>query len=253
MRFWMRRKKLWSVKMRKEEYREKLYGDYITLGSVPTLRQIERLFPIWDAYYKDYLPRNKSASILDIGCGSGGFIHYLRSSGYRNSSGIDISGPQISAAERLGISGVSQGDFRKELESSPSGYDAVIARDVIEHFSKEEALDIFSLIYGALLPGGVCVIKTANAESPFWPRYRFGDFTHESSFTRTSIEMVLRMTGFREVASYPVPPISGYSWRSAIRSLLWKGIRSAWRICLLIENGDTGGIFTGNLITVALK
>ena len=239
--------------MLKEEYRKKLYRDYITPGSAPTLMEIERRFPIWDAYYKDYLPRNKSASILDIGCGSGGFIHYLRSSGYRNSSGIDISGAQISVAERLGISGGSQGDFRSARESSPSGYDAVFARDVIEHFSKDEVLDILSLIYGSLLPGGVCIIKTANAESPFWPRYRFGDFTHESSFTRTSIETILRLTGFQEVASCPVPPISGYSWRSAIRSLLWKGVRSVWRICLLIENGDAEGIFTGNFITVASK
>jgi 2-polyprenyl-3-methyl-5-hydroxy-6-metoxy-1,4-benzoquinol methylase len=244
--------------MLKEEYREKLYRDYITRvqgtpGIEPKLVEIESRFPIWDAYYQEHLPRDRSAAILDIGCGSGDFIHYLRSSGYRNSSGIDISEEQISTAHRLGIPGVSRGDFRRLLESSPAGYNVVIGQDVIEHFSKEEVLDILNLIYRSLMPGGVCIIKTANAESPFWPRYRFGDFTHESSFTRTSIETVLRLTGFRTVASYPVPPISGYSWRSAIRSILWKGIESVWRICLLIENGDAGGIFTGNLITVAFK
>jgi len=239
--------------MRKEEYREKLYRNYTAPGRTPTRTEIEHRFPIWDAYYKDHLPRNKSAAILDIGCGSGAFLYYLRASGYRKSSGVDISGSQISAAERLGIPGVNLGDFRQLLESRPSGYDVIIARDVIEHFTKEEVIDVINLIYGALLPGGVCIIKTANAESPFWPRYRFGDFTHESSFTRNSIETILHMSGFQEVASYPLPPVFGYSWQSAIRSVLWKIIRSVWKICLLIENGDSRGIFTGNLITVALK
>ncbi len=244
--------------MLKEEYRKKLYRDYITRiqgnsGIEPTLAEIESRFPIWEAYYQKHLPHDRAAAILDIGCGSGGFIHYLRSSGYHKSSGLDISDEQISTAHRLGISGVSQGDFRQLLESTASGYDLIIARDVIEHFSKEEVLDILNLIYGSLLPGGVCIIKTVNAESPFWPRYRFGDFTHESSFTRTSIETVLRLSGFQTVTSYPAPPVFTYSWRSAIRSILWRGIKCAWSICLLVESGDRAGIFTGNFISVAFK
>jgi len=238
--------------MRKEEYRKKLYRDYITPG-VPTLMEIERLFPIWDRQYKKHLPPGLGAAIIDIGCGSGGFVYYLRQAGYNHAVGIDISHAQVEASRLLGIPGVSRSDLRVHLASHPSGYDAVIARDVIEHFSKEEALDLLVLIRAALSANGVCLIQTLNAESPFWPRSRYGDFAHELSFSASRIRTVLLLAGFRETESFPVPPVFRYSLNSALRVILWQGVELFWRTALLAESGSGRGIITGNLITVAYK
>ena len=243
--------------MRKEEYRKRMYHEYLSQvypdRKEITRGEIEKSFPIWDRQYKEHLPPDRSAAIIDIGCGSGGFVHYLRQAGYNRAAGIDISQDQVAASRLLGISGVSRGEFRVYLSSHPSGYDAVIARDVIEHFSKEEALELMVMIREALSANGVCLIQTLNAESPFWPRYRYGDFTHEMSFTASSIRSALLLAGFREAASFPVPPVFQYSLNSAVRVILWKGIEFVWRTALLAESGSVRGIITGNLITVAYK
>lgn len=243
--------------MLKVEYREKLYREYLSRIEIPgekiTREGIEKKFPIWDAYFKSLLPADRAAGIIDIGCGSGGFVYYLQRAGYSGASGIDISEEQVAAARGLGITGVAQGDFRDCLAGNPGGYGAVIARDVLEHFSREEVLDLLFLIRKSLAEGGVCLIQTVNAESPFALRYRWGDFTHETAFSAASLRTALLLVGFREIAAFPAPPVFRRGFASAVRSLLWKGVEVSWRLALFAESGDGRGILTGNLIAVAHK
>jgi 2-polyprenyl-3-methyl-5-hydroxy-6-metoxy-1,4-benzoquinol methylase len=243
--------------MNREEYRKRLYREYLSRGRPAreklTRETIEKQFPFWDSVFGRHLPPSRSSAVIDIGCGSGGFVHYLRQVGYRNVLGIDISEEQVAIASALGIPGIFSGDLRDHLAARPSAYGVVIARDVIEHFSKEEGLDLLILIKEALGPAGVCLIQTVNAESPFSLRQRWDDLTHETVYTAHSLETALQLAGFRDAASFPVPPVFRYSLRSAVRSVLWKGIEGLWRSALLIESGDRGGILTSNLITVARK
>lgn len=41
--------------------------------------------------FKDILPDDKEAKIIDIACGAGHFLYFLQSQGYANASGIDLS------------------------------------------------------------------------------------------------------------------------------------------------------------------
>jgi len=243
--------------MLKEEYRERLYRNYVSRVDPGrekiTRAEIERTFTIWDRHFKGHLPRDREAEIIDIGCGTGGFVYYLHRSGYGRAVGIDVSRDQVEASRNLGIPGISRDDFLAHLAARPGNYDAVIARDVLEHFSKEEVIELLLLIRKALREDGVCLIQTLNAASPFWPRYRYGDLTHEMSFTDSSVRSALLLAGFREAASFPAPPVFRHSLKSAFRVALWKLVELAWRAALLAESGSTGGIVTGNLITVARR
>ena len=238
-------------------YREQLYHRYISRIENPeeeiTLAAIENKFSIWDGHYRRLLPADRAQKIIEIGCGSGGFIHYLRSRGYLAVSGIDISEEQVAAAGKLGISGVTRGDFRDLLAESPGRYGTVVARDVLEHFRREEAIDILILIRQALAEGGVFLIQTVNAASPFSLRYRWGDLTHEMAFTADSLRSALRLAGFRRADFFDTPPVFRHSIASAVRSVIWKGVAAVWRLALLAESGDGRGILTGNLIAAAGK
>jgi 2-polyprenyl-3-methyl-5-hydroxy-6-metoxy-1,4-benzoquinol methylase len=102
------------------------------------------------AIYDNQLRRLKRAglrpdhSILDYGCGGGGFLRHLRRRGYRNAVGYDAYSE-------------GAGD-RAALERR---YDCVFAQDVIEHVSSPHALlDEFATLTA---PGGIMAIGTPNA------------------------------------------------------------------------------------------
>lgn len=243
--------------MEREEYRKRLYEIYESRPRPArpeiTLTAIERQFPIWESRFRRHLPRDLSVPVIDIGCGSGGFVHYLRRIGYSNVRGVDISGEQVTAAGSLGIPGVTREDAQEHLAAHPGAYGAVAARDLIEHFTREEVIDLLILARKSLVPGGVLLIQTVNLESPFSLRYRWGDLTHESGFTSYSLEAALLLAGFQGAASFPATPVFRYSLKSAVRTIFWKGIEGLWRFALMVESGQGRGIFTANLVTVAWR
>ncbi len=68
--------------------------------------------------YGSFLPTDKSSHILDIACGAGAFLYFLKKEGYVNSHGIDLSKEQLDVARRMGITDVEEADFFKYLPIS---------------------------------------------------------------------------------------------------------------------------------------
>ena len=246
--------------MKKKDYRNVIYqttSDRPVVGEdwSAIRKEIGRKFPVWHVHYGKHLPENKDADILEIGCGWGDFIYCLEQWGYKNVLGVDISEDRVSRAVHLGINHVIKDDFRNILKDPKrkGRYDVIVARDVLEHFQKDEVIEIIQLVYDALASRGRFLIQTVNAESPMGMGFRYGAFTHEIGFTRTSLKQILEIAGLRQIRSYPVEPVPAYSCISAIRSPLWKCIDWVLKAYQLVETGSGNGIFTRNLITVGYK
>jgi 2-polyprenyl-3-methyl-5-hydroxy-6-metoxy-1,4-benzoquinol methylase len=121
-------------------YRSRIYQYYVKAstqsitpksigGLKPRSHQIKKVI-------RDHFPKDRSASILDLGCGHGAFIHFIREAGYVDVSGIDRSPQQVAAANRLGVKNVLEGDLVETLRSLPEqSKDVIITFDVLEHFT----------------------------------------------------------------------------------------------------------------------
>lgn len=149
--------------------------------------------------YKSFLPKNRRAKILDIGCGMGHFLYYLYTQNYTDFIGIDISKQQIEfikrdilACEELAESFKKNSKnvyhanaftFLKQLESE---YDLIVANDLIEHIEKNEILQLLGLIRNNLKENGIFIAKTPNMGNPFNLRLRYIDFTHEIGYDELS-------------------------------------------------------------------
>jgi 2-polyprenyl-3-methyl-5-hydroxy-6-metoxy-1,4-benzoquinol methylase len=208
-----------------------------------------------DKLIREHFPADKNAAILDLGCGHGALVHFARQTGYYNIKGVDRSPQQVAEAQRLGIDGVSEGDLLQTLQSlGNSSQDMIITFDVIEHFTKNELIPFTDEVYRVLRKGGKWIIHTPNAESPFFGRIRYGDFTHEQAFTRTSIIQLLKSSGFSNIICYEDTPIP-HGLKSAIRWLLWKVIRGGLRLYLAVETGagEKACIFSQNFLVVVSK
>jgi len=239
-------------------YRDKLYSTYVSnniahLFGETSIATIEKQqFPTWKRYYSKLLPENKHAKIIDIGCGSGGFVYFLKQLGYENSCGIDISPEQIRIAKNLGIKDIECADNMIFLKDKQNSYDVVIAKDLIEHFPKEDIMELLVLVFNSLKQGGIFIIQTPNAESPFGSRFRYYDFTHSVAFTKSSLSQVLRATGFGKVRCYPMGPVP-HGLKSSIRFLLWNVIQIMIKFYMLVETGRSNGIYTQTIIAVGYK
>lgn len=184
---------------------EPLFKKYITthFRGAHNPKEIIKELKITDRYFeKNYLrwlPENKEANIIELGCGMGHFLHFLQRQGYRNFMGVDISDEAVSFCRKMDLP-VEKSNMFSFLEDKIDFYDVIIFNDVIEHLNKEEILRILDLIRNALKPGGILFIKTINMANVFTAiGGRYMDFTHQTGFTEESIQQVCHLSGFKDI------------------------------------------------------
>jgi 2-polyprenyl-3-methyl-5-hydroxy-6-metoxy-1,4-benzoquinol methylase len=241
----------------KHPYRDQIYTHYLGQEIDPELfieqldqSQMNRQFRGW---WKRHIPADREAPIIDLGCGWGGFLNYLKSEGYTDLSGVDNSAQQVDIAHCLGLPKVEVGDAFEVLRRNQNHYACISAFNLLEHLSKEDILPFLTAVLEALKPGGVFLLEIPNANSLFGSRTRYWDFTHESSFTPTSLLQILTVTGFTNIQLGERGPIA-HGLKSYVRVLLWKMIRQILKFYLLVEQGAVGyPIFSQDMHIVAYK
>ncbi|MBK8637485.1 MAG: class I SAM-dependent methyltransferase [Chromatiaceae bacterium] len=87
-------------------YRQVLYAKYVT-GKTHTQKilyeqgvYVQRARAA-EGCFKACLPTDRSAAILDVGCGHGNFLFMLEQLGYRNLEGVDMSSEQLEQAAAI--------------------------------------------------------------------------------------------------------------------------------------------------------
>jgi 2-polyprenyl-3-methyl-5-hydroxy-6-metoxy-1,4-benzoquinol methylase len=153
-------------------------------------------------YNEKYLPLfrgyARNAPLLDLGCGQGFMLRYLKSVGFTNLTGIDISEEQVEKAKRNGINAIHADAF-SFLSENKNQFEMITAIDMIEHFKKEELFELLTLIQEALKPGGLFVLQTPNGEGLMPGYVIYGDLTHFTILSPLSLRHILTVTGFEDV------------------------------------------------------
>lgn len=219
---------------------------------VPDRRSLAIQAKLWSGTYGSLLPADRSATILDVACGTGSVVNWLRMLGYSDVRGFDIDQEQVDIARALGIDGVSQGDLREVLDGADQVADVVIMRDVLEHLDREDGLRVVRQVFTALRPGGRLILQVPNGDSPFFGHMRYGDLTHQAAFTETSLAQMFRLSGFDEFrfkAPAPVP----MSARSALRLIAWRLLEELYRSLIFVELGQRPRVVSMNIVAVARR
>lgn len=200
-------------------------------------------------------PEDRSARVLDLGCGDGALLRAAEAAGYRDLRGVDGAPGLVERAHELGSSFVEQGDLLETLRKSASAtYDVVIAFDVLEHLEGEEQMQLADEAFRVLSQGGRLLVHVPNGESPFVGSVLFADATHVTAFTATSLRQILGAAGFSGLRLVEDRPVV-HGARSAVRHVLWRMIRGLIRALVAIETGSRGAdsVFSRNLLAVASK
>ena len=203
-----------------------------------------------------HLPANPAARVVDIGCGLGHFLYYLRQQGYTNILGVDIGAEPVEFCRQHVTSNVLQIDSIESFLTERQGpYDVIGFLDVIEHLPKSIIIPTLRLLREHLAHGGVLFVRTGNMASPIGPRVRFGDFTHEVGFTEFSLEQVLNAAGFQpeEFELYPHEPPAPRNLKQQVRVALHKLVQLLWRGLFIVESSPPPRITAELIMAVARR
>lgn len=238
------------------EFKSVLYKNYRSTHNAHlygeiSIERIKKNFSVWRYYYEKVLPQNKSARILEIGCGDGGFVYFLQQLGYTQVTGIDLSQEQIDTGLKLGIKNLHVEEADNYLQGNTT-YDLIIARDVVEHLTRQEAFDLLLKISGALTQGGGFVMQVPNGEGIYVSSIFYGDYTHEMAYTASSVRQLFLNTGFKNITCFPTGPVP-HTWKGFVRIWLWRVKVMIHRFWKMVETGNHSGIFTSNLIAIGRK
>lgn len=232
--------------------RHRLYEAYAPRG-VPGAGG--RRQPYLDRVVRRHFPRDRSAAILEIGCGPGDLVAAARRAGFLDVRGVDRSPSQVEAAHRRGLADIQKADAFEALRSLPdASLQGLVAFDLFEHLTREELLAMADEAHRVLGAGGRLIIHVPNAESPFFGRVRYGDLTHETAFTPGSAGQLLRNAGFSRCECHEdVPVVHGF--KSLLRRAAWSAVRATYALALTAETGERPGgfVLSQNMLVVATR
>ena len=236
------------------EYRELLYACYRT-GHYEAINPggLNRFYvEDYRSQMARFLPLDRKARVVDLGCGKGFLVEFLLREGYENVLGVDTSPEQVEFGKKSGLP-VARADALQFLRENKD-LDLVICTDLVEHFSKDEVVDLLSAIYDALAPSGSVIIRTINCSSILGATARYTDFTHETGFTERSLRQVLVACGFKRVSVTDSKVTFHWRPKRIVRWSFFKLWRIFLRAVLAAEEGTSYPRLLGaDLIAQAFK
>ena len=201
-----------------------------------------------------YLPTDKTARILDVGCGYGRVLAFLRKLGFTNAVGIDHDASVIAETRKtFGDSVDVVTDLQGYLDARRGQFDFIVLKDVIYYFSIDEVLPLLRAMRLCLKPRGhmyVLVFNGAQFSSSFTMEKDYGI---RRVYNETSLRAVLQDSGFDVIALF------GNKWRpKSVKGYIYGGAAAAWRLATravyTLERGacpNNPRILTPNVIAIA--
>jgi SAM-dependent methyltransferase len=135
---------------------------------ISRIYKIARVFSI-KRKYKIVAEHSQAGKILDIGCGTGEFLHYCRSRGFAV-EGVEPNSKASVYAQK--INGISVTSKVADLFSTNRSFSCITMWHVLEHIHRlNETLD---MVKDLLHPDGLLIIAVPNSNS--WDAQKFGKF-----------------------------------------------------------------------------
>jgi 2-polyprenyl-3-methyl-5-hydroxy-6-metoxy-1,4-benzoquinol methylase len=178
----------YKIEFTKKDYSESSGLNYlrdIYLINEQRLKHIKKLKP--------------SGTMLDIGCGSGLFMHTAQKYGY-DVSGIDVSRTAVDFA-RSQMEVNAEKKLLDEQAAENKRFDIITLWHVLEHFVNP--LEELKKIHGLLKEDGLCLIEVPNFNSIKFKlsgrKWKGGNHPlyHRTFFTSGTLKAMLRKAGFK--------------------------------------------------------
>ena len=147
-------------------YRDILYANYSASFGEGKAFDPAVQFAQYEAVY-GRPTMDSGAVILDVGCGKGEWLAWMKQQGFTRLAGVDGSASDLGHSQSwLQDVELHQGDAHSFLRARAGTFDLIHGKDVAEHMTKDEFISFLQLAHQALRPGGQLWLMTFNAQAP---------------------------------------------------------------------------------------
>lgn len=214
------------------------------------------LDPSLEHNYSPWLPADRSAAILDLGCGDGRVLRFLSSKGYCNVLGVDRDACSLASVGDLAGVSVEVTDVDANyLQLWRGRFRLIILRQMIYYIDRGDILNFMAALKNALDDDGVIIVEFFNAALLSSRMTELKDPFIRTAYTEQAIQRLFTATGLhtRHV---------GAERRSicGLRSLVYAALRASWitllKVIYILERGidnELPRIYTKSIIAVACK
>ena len=124
--------------------------------------------------------------------------------------------------------------------------------DIIEHFTKNELVDLLHLIQNYLNPGGIAIFRTPNLDAPMATVYANGDFTHENYMNASSAQQVMMACGFEKVQVFESNMQIPNALKEIIRKVVFSLLKFRFKLTLFATGRSTQNVLISpNMVIIA--
>ncbi|MDB4308064.1 methionine biosynthesis protein MetW, partial [Gammaproteobacteria bacterium] len=183
----------------------KNYSVWLEGNNPAPIQHRDRLF---SAYYRrnymPLMPQDRRSRVLEIACGKGQFLDFLRSEGYTDVRAIDLDADNVADCKAKGLK-AEQADMFKFIPALDEGsLDLVVMNDIIEHIAREDAAELLLIIRDKLANTGMLMVKTCNCNSIYGLSTFYSDFTHLVGYTPQKMKHLSILSGYGSCCSHNV-------------------------------------------------
>jgi SAM-dependent methyltransferase len=171
---------------------------------------------------------NPAMAVLEIGCGTGIFLRYLKARGFADVVAFDTDAGLAAVLDDLpgyDIRLENAGPYLAALDGPR--FDRVALFDVAEHLPVADLVAMMTSLHRVLKPGGRVVIRAPNCGSPWGMKMHFDTFDHITPITSGRLSELASTTGYKVVTM-----LGGTTGGSALRRLVERGLFGLLNRCL---------------------
>jgi cyclopropane fatty-acyl-phospholipid synthase-like methyltransferase len=181
------------------------YADYGRFKAYQTPKLNRKQIARFDREFWDKTGCTKEMAVLEVGCGCGLFLSYLLEKGVGDFLGVDLD-PGVRGHLPDGLSDkvvIANIQDYLDSETRPHLFDRIVMYDVLEHFTPDEGVALLRRLKSVLRRDGKILLRVPNMESPWGAKYQFGDLTHKTAYTPSSLRQAALAGGFICVSCFP--------------------------------------------------
>ncbi len=210
--------------------------------------------PALELNYSMWLPQDRRAAILDLGCGDGRMLRFLSTKGYLNIHGVDRDPVALALAGKLaGVTTECAEVGLEYLRQQRGKFKLVILKQMIYYVERSEIMSFMLALKEVLADDGVIIVEFFNAALLSSRLTELKDPFIRTAYTEHSMRRIFCATGLHELH------IGGERRESGkFRSRVYAALRACWvsllKVIYILERGidnELPRIYTKSIIAVA--